>query len=519
MVSNMNAKESKFRQAYWSEPVVFELGEEGRTGFKLPQIDDEVRKVIGPAVNFIPSTMRRQTSINLPQTSEVQVTRHFVRLSQMNYGVDSGFYPLGSCTMKYNPKINDLVASLGKLSEIHPYQDVSTVQGALEIMYRLQNWLAEITGMHQVTLQPAAGANGEFTGIQIIRAYHRLKGELEKRTEIIVPDSAHGSNPASAAMGGFNVITIPSNGKGCINMDALKEATSEKTAGLMLTNPNTLGLFEEDVGEIAETIHNAGGLLYYDGANLNAILGHVRPGDMGFDLVHTNMHKTFSTPHGGGGPGAGPVGVSEQLEEFLPVPTVEFDGEHYYLDYDRPQSIGKVKGFYGNFAVLVRAFTYILTMGAEGLSTAASISVLNSNYIASKLSKYYPLKPSLQQKPRKHEVVLSGEKLKQETGVTTLDVAKALLDNGIHAPTIYFPPIVEEALMIEPTESATKEDLDNFIQTMEEIVEKAHDSPQTLREAPTNTSRGRLDERKASHPKTLTLSWRMMLKKKEQNLI
>jgi glycine dehydrogenase subunit 2 len=519
VVIGVNTKENKFRQAYWDEPLVFELGEEGRTGFKLPQINDEVRKMTKPVEGLIPSTMRRHTSINIPQISEMQVTRHFVRLSQMNYGVDCGFYPLGSCTMKYNPKINDLVAGLEKLSEIHPYQDVSTIQGALEITYMLQNWLAEITGMHQVTLQPAAGANGEFTGIQIIRAFHRLNGELQKRTEIIVPDSAHGSNPASAAMGGFNVITIPSNEKGCIDMAALKEATSGKTAGLMLTNPNTLGLFEEDVEEIAETIHSAGGLLYYDGANLNAILGHVRPGDMGFDLVHINTHKTFSTPHGGGGPGAGPVGVSERLEKFLPVPTVEFDGEHYYLDYDRPQSIGKVKGFYGNFAVLVRAFVYILTMGAEGLSTAASVSTLNSNYIASKLSKHYPLKPPLQQKPRKHEAVLSGEKLKQETGVTTLDVAKALLDKGIHAPTIYFPPIVEEALMIEPTESATKEDLDNFVQAMEEIAKKAHDSPQTLHEAPTNTSKGRLDERKASHPKTLTLSWRMMRKKKEQNLI
>lgn len=515
----MSTKESKFRQARWDEPLIFELSEQGRIGFTLPQIDDVVRKTIGSTDTLIPSTMRRQTPINLPQISEVQVTRHFVRLSQMNYGVDCGFYPLGSCTMKYNPKINDLIASLEKLSEIHPLQDLSTIQGALEIIYTLQKWLGEVTGMHQVTLQPAAGANGEFTGIQIIRAYHKLNGELERRTEIIVPDSAHGSNPASAAMGGFNVITIPSNQKGCIDMNALKEATSEKTAGLMITNPNTLGLYEEDVLEIAKIIHSAGGLLHYDGANLNAIMGRIRPGDVGFDLVHMNLHKTFSTPHGGGGPGAGPVGVTERLAKFLPVPTVEFDGKNYYLDYDRPHSIGKVKGFYGNFAVAVRAFTYILVMGAEGLSTAASVAVLNSNYIASKLSKLFPLKPTLQEKPRKHEAVLSGEKLRQETGVTTLDVAKALLDHGIHAPTIYFPPIVEEALMIEPTESATKEDLDNFIETIEEIVREAHDSPQALHKAPTNTSKGRLDERKASHPRTLTLSWRMMKKKKEQNLI
>jgi glycine dehydrogenase subunit 2 len=519
MVSFMIARESKFRQASWDEPLVFELGEQGRRGFRLPQLDNEIKRTMSPTEALIPPNMRRQTPISLPEISEVQATRHFIRLSQMNYGVDCGFYPLGSCTMKYNPKINDLIAGLEKLSDIHPLQDPSTIQGSLEIIYTLQRWLAEITGMHQVTLQPAAGANGEFTGIQIIRAYHKLNGELEKRTDIIIPDSAHGSNPASAAMGGFNVVTIPSNQKGCMDMNALKEATSEKTAGLMITNPNTLGLYEEDILEIAKIVHDSGGLLHYDGANLNAIMGRVRPGDVGFDIVHMNLHKTFSTPHGGGGPGAGPVGVTERLAKFLPVPIIEFDGKNYFLDYNRPQSIGKVKGFYGNFAVAVRAFTYILMMGAEGLSTAANIAVLNSNYVATKLSTDFPLKPTLQEKPRKHEAVLSGEKLKQETGVTTLDVAKALLDHGIHAPTIYFPPIVEEALMIEPTESATKEDLDNFIQTMEEIVKEAHESPQTLHQTPTNTSKGRLDERKASHPRTLTLSYRMMKKKKEQALI
>jgi glycine dehydrogenase subunit 2 len=515
----MSTKENKFRQAYWDEPLIFEQSEEGRTGFTLPQIDEDVKKALAPAEALIPENMRRHTPIGLPQISEVQAIRHFVRLSQMNYGVDCGFYPLGSCTMKYNPKINDSIAGLEKLGDIHPLQDISTVQGALELLYTLQKWLAEITGMNQVTLQPAAGANGEFTGIQIIRAYHKLNGELEKRTEIIVPDSAHGSNPASAAMSGFNVITIPSNSKGCIDMNALKEAASERTAGLMLTNPNTLGLYEENIQEIAKIIHDSGGLLHYDGANLNAMMGRIRPGDVGFDLVHMNLHKTFSTPHGGGGPGAGPVGVTQRLAKFLPVPSIEFNGKNYYLDYNHPESIGKVKGFYGNFAVAVRAFTYILMMGAEGLSAAANIAVLNSNYIASKLCEDFPLKPTLQEKPRKHEAVLSGEKLKQETGVTTLDVAKALLDHGIHAPTIYFPPIVEEALMIEPTESATKEDLDNFVQTMEEIVKEAHESPQKLHQAPTNTSKGRLDERKASHPKTLTLSWRMMKKRKSQNLI
>ncbi|WXG42727.1 MAG: aminomethyl-transferring glycine dehydrogenase subunit GcvPB [Promethearchaeati archaeon SRVP18_Atabeyarchaeia-1] len=509
----MTIKKSVFRQASWDEPLIFQMGEEGRTGFKLPRIDEEVKRLVGDPGKLVPSTMRRQKPPALPELSEVQVARHFVRLSQMSYGVDSGFYPLGSCTMKYNPKINDQIAGLEKLNEIHPYQDLSTVQGSLEIIFKLEKWLAEIMGMYRVSVQPAAGANGEFTGIQIIRAYHRLNHELGKRTDILVPDSAHGTNPSSAAMGGFNVVTIPSNEKGCMNIDALKAAISDKTAGLMLTNPNTLGLFEEDIGEIAELVHGAGGLLYYDGANLNAIVGRIRPGDMGFDIVHTNLHKTFSTPHGGGGPGAGPVGVTKQLERFLPIPTVEFDGEHYYFDYDRPQSIGKVKGFYGNFGVLVRAFTYILTMGAEGLAEAASIAVLNSNYIASKLSKLLVLKPTLREKPRKHESVLSGEKLKQETGVTTLDVAKRLLDHGIHAPTIYFPSIVEEALMVEPTESATKEDLDNFAEAMEEIVREAHESPRLLHDAPVNTSRRRLDERKAAHPKTLCLTWRMFNRK------
>ena len=513
------AKNHEFKQASWNEPVIFALGEEGRTGFRFPAIQKEVKKIVGEIGNLVPPAMQRKSPPRLPELSEVQVARHFVRLSQMNYGVDCGFYPLGSCTMKYNPKINEQMASLEGLSEIHPYQDVSTVQGALEIIYKLGNWLAEIMGMHRVSVQPAAGANGEFTGIQIIRAYHHQNHELERRTDIIVPDSAHGTNPSSAAMCGFNVITIPSNEKGCMDMDALKAAVCDKTAGLMLTNPNTLGLFEEDILEIAELVHDVGGLLYYDGANLNAIVGRIRPGDMGFDVVHTNLHKTFSTPHGGGGPGAGPVGVTQQLEKFLPIPVVEFDGKHYYFDYDRPLSIGKVKGFYGNFSVLVRAFTYILSMGAEGLSDAANISVLNSNYIASKLSRYLTLKPSLKDKPRKHESVLSAEELKKETGVTTLDVAKRLLDHGIHAPTIYFPSIVEEALMIEPTESATRKDLDDFVETIAKIVKEAHESPQVLHDAPVNTSTGRLDERKAAHPKTLCLTWRMFNKKKEQNLI
>jgi glycine dehydrogenase subunit 2 len=512
----MTGNRSGFRQAKWCEPLIFDLGGDGRTGFKVPQIPEEIGKLVGEVDTLVPPTMRRKTPPQLPQLSEVEVVRHFTRLSQMTYGVDCGFYPLGSCTMKYNPKINEVVAGLEKLREIHPYQDPDTVQGALEIMYKLEKWLAEITGMSRVTLQPAAGAHGEFTGIRTIRAYHKLNGELDRRTEMLIPDSAHGSNPASAAMGGFDVITIPSNENGCMNVEALRQAVSEKTAGLMITNPNTLGLFEEDIEEIVEVVHEAGGLLHYDGANLNAILGRVRPGDMGFDIVHMNLHKTFSTPHGGGGPGAGPVGVTQPLEKFLPIPTVEFQEGRYFLDYNRPQSIGKMKGFYGNFGVLVRAFTYILTMGAEGLSTAGDIAVLNSNYLASGLSRLLTLKPPLDAKPRKHESVLSGAKLKQETGVTTLDVAKNLLDHGIHAPTIYFPSIVDEALMVEPTESATREDLDNFVEVIEETVKEAHSCPQKLHEAPFNTSRRRLDEPKAAHPRTLCLTWRMLNKKRKK---
>jgi glycine dehydrogenase subunit 2 len=503
-----------FKQAQWNEPIIFNLGKAGRVGHVLPTVEEGVKKAVGDLYELIPEKLQRKDAPRLPELSEPEVVRHFIRLSEMNYGVDSGLYPLGSCTMKYNPKINELLAGLPKLGMLHPYQDESTVQGILEILYRLERWLAEITGTAEVCLQPAAGAHGEFLGVCIMRAYHKLNGELEKRKEVLVPDSAHGTNPASAAMAGFNVVVIPSDEEGCVDLEALKSAVSDRTAGLMLTNPNTLGIFEKNIEEIAKIVHEAGGLLYYDGANLNPILCKVRPGDMGFDIVHINIHKTFGTPHGGGGPGAGPVGVTEELAKFLPVPRIVFDGERYRLDYDKPHSIGKIRCFYGNVAVLLKAYAYILSLGQEGLREVAEVSVLNANYVMRKLKEIEGLAlPYNSQKPRKHECVFSAKPLKNKTGVSALNLAKRLLDHGLHAPTIYFPLIVEEALMIEPTETAEKEELDRFIEAMKEICREAHENPEKVLKAPHNTAVQRLDEVKASHPQTMALSWRMYRKK------
>jgi glycine dehydrogenase subunit 2 len=392
------------------------------------------------------------------------------------------------------------------------------VQGILEILYKLERWLAEITGTHEVCLHPAAGAHGELLGTLLMRICHKSNGECKKRTEVIVPDSAHGTNPASASMAGFNVIVIPSGEDGCVDIEALKAAASERTAGLMLTNPNTLGLFERNIDEIAKIVHEAGGLLYYDGANLNPLLCKARPGDMGFDIVHVNIHKTFGTPHGGGGPGAGPVGVSKDLAKFLPIPHIVSDGRRYTLDYDRPHSIGKIKSFYGNTAVLLRAYAYILSLGREGLEEAAEISVLNANYLVHKLKNIRGLTlPYDSKRPRKHECVFSAKPLKNETGVSALNVAKRLLDYGMHAPTTYFPLIVEEALMIEPTETFEKEELDRFVEIMGKICEEAYSNPENVLNAPHNTSVSRLDEVRASHPRTMALSWRMHLKKSRQS--
>jgi len=503
-----------FKQAKWNEPVIFEMGRQNRRGMLIPQVEDEVKRAVGDVHALIPDKMRRETLPALPELSEVEVTRHYTRLSQMNYGIDLGFYPLGSCTMKYNPKINDALAVSSAVSSLHPYQDEQTVQGILEILYTLSKWLCEITGTHEVCLQPSAGAHGELLGILLMRAYHKKNGKNDKRNEIIVPDSAHGTNPASASMGGFNVVVVPSDTSGCLDIEALKSAVSERTAGLMLTNPNTLGIFEKNIEETAKIVHEAGGLLYYDGANLNAILGKTRPGDMGFDIVHINIHKTFGTPHGGGGPGAGPVGVCEELEKFLPVPCIGFDGKAYFLDYDKPDSIGKIRSFYGNIGVLVRAYAYILNLGAEGLKEVAEVSVLNANYLAKKLSQVRGFElPYDSKTPRKHECVLSVKTLMRETGVRALNVSKRMLDYGVHAPTTYFPLIVDEALMIEPTESFEKEELDRFVEVMKKISQEAYLNPNMVLNAPQNTASNKLDEVKASHPKTMALSWKMYLKK------
>ena len=503
-----------FRQARWDEPIILEMGKPGRRGHIVPQVEKEIKEAVGSVETILPSKLQRKSGLRLPELSEAEVVRHFTRLSQMNYCVDLGLYPLGSCTMKYNPKIDELLAGSTSMTGIHPYQDERTVQGILEILHKLSQWLAEITGTHEVCLQPAAGAQGEFLGALMMRAYHKENDQLEKRTELIVPDSAHGTNPASGSMAGFHIVVVPSNENGCIDLEALKTTVSSHTAGLMLTNPNTLGIFETEIEEIAGLVHDAGGLLYYDGANLNAILGKARPGDMGFDIVHINIHKTFGTPHGGGGPGAGPIGVSEKLEKFLPVPRIVSSHGSYYLDYDKPHSVGKIRCFYGNAAVLLRAFAYIMSLGAEGLEEIAEIAVLNANYILKKLRKIAGLElPYGEDRQRKHECVFSAEKMRRECGVRALNVSKRILDYGLHAPTTYFPLIVDEALMIEPTESYEKEELDRFIETMRKISHEAYNFPKTILEAPQNAAITRLDDTKASHPKTMRLSWRMHLKR------
>jgi len=499
-----------YRQAKWNEPLIFEKSRRGKIGHTPPSPDSVELGVVGDPTSLVPSELKRTKTPDLPEVSEVEVIRHYVRLSQQNFGVDSGIYPLGSCTMKYNPKICDRVTSSPKIRDLHPLQDCSLTQGALEILYDLSKYLAEITGMDRFSLQPAAGAHGEFTGVMIIRAYHNAKGELVRRNEMLVPDSAHGTNPATAAMAGFKTVVIPTVDCGCLDIDAVKSAASDRTAGLMLTNPNTLGIFERNILEVSKAIHAVGGLLYYDGANMNAILGKTRPREMGFDVVHLNLHKTFATPHGGGGPGAGPVGVIKELEEFLPVPLVEYDGKRYFLDYDRPRSIGKIKGFYGNIAVLVRAYTYILSMGSEGLEAVGEQSVLNANYVARRLlqnGKYtIPFYPD---KLVKHEGVISAEKIYVETGVRAGDISKRLLDYGVHSPTTYFPQIVNEALMIEPTETESLEYLDYLIETMNKIADECYSNPDLVKKAPYSTSVTRIDEAKASHPETMCLSWKM----------
>jgi len=476
------------------ENLIFELSVPGRSTNLLPECDVDETEIS----EMIPLSFLREGEIDLPELGEVDVVRHFTHLSQKNYGVDSGFYPLGSCTMKYNPKINEEVSKLDGFMKVHPYQPEKTVQGCLELLYKTDKFLSEITGMDRFSLQPAAGAHGEMAGLMIIKAYHEHNGDY-KRTKIIVPDSAHGTNPASAAAVGFNVVEVKSNDRGGIDIDALKDLMDDEIAGLMLTNPNTLGLFDENIDIIAQIVHEAGGLLYYDGANANAIIGISRPGDMGFDVVHLNLHKTFSTPHGGGGPGSGPVGVKRQLVPFLPKPVVEYDNGRYYFDNDRPLSIGKIKSFYGNFLVVVKAYAYILSLGAEGLKKVSEAAVLNANYIKEKLKKYFHLPYD---RTCMHEVVFSGQ-WQKEYGVSTLDIAKRLLDFGYHPPTIYFPLIVREAFMVEPTETESKETLDEFINTMIEIANEAEKETEKLHNAPLNTPVQRLDEAKAARSPVL----------------
>ncbi|MEA5022419.1 putative glycine dehydrogenase (decarboxylating) subunit 2 [bioreactor metagenome] len=480
------------------EPLIFELSREGRTGISLPPCD--VPEI--PLEDLIPQEFLRDKEPELPEVSEVDVVRHFTRLSSFNHGVDTGFYPLGSCTMKYNPKVNEKLARLPGFSQIHPYQPEELTQGALGLMVELQEELAEITGMDAFTLQPAAGAHGEMTGILIIKAYHDHRQDV-KRRKVIVPDSAHGTNPATGAMAGYDIVQVPSNERGGVDIEALRQVASDEVAALMLTNPNTLGLFDENILEIAEIIHSVGGLIYYDGANANAIMGIARPGDMGFDVVHLNLHKTFSTPHGGGGPGSGPVGVKAFLAPYLPKPVAIRTPEgRYSWDDDRPLSIGRVRAFQANFGVLVKAYAYIRALGGEGLKAASQNAVLNANFLMSTLKEHYHLPYD---RVCMHEFIITPKNLK-DYGIHTLDIAKRLLDYGYHPPTIYFPLIVEEAMMIEPTETESLETLEQFAQVMIQIAEEVKQDAEMVKNAPYNTLVTRLDETGAARKPDLR--WR-----------
>ncbi len=465
--------------------LLFELSRDNRKMDLIPPCEVET-------VQYDESLLR-QDKLNLPQVSEVDLSRHYTELARQAHGVNDGFYPLGSCTMKYNPRIDEEAASQPGFTQIHPLQPLSTVQGALEVMYQCKQLLMEITGMDDMTFQPAAGAHGEYTGLLLIRKYHQARGD-EKRVNIIVPDSAHGTNPASASMAGFKVINVPSNEKGGVDIEALKNAVGEDTAGLMLTNPNTLGLFDPNILEITRIVHEAGGLCYYDGANMNAIMGTVRPGDMGFDCIHLNLHKTFGTPHGGGGPGSGPVGCKEFLKEYLPLGVVDKNMSGY--GFIQPSdTMGMVRSFYGNFLVVVKALTYIKSLGREGIKEASSNAVLNANYLMNRLKDYYDV---AYDEICMHEFVLSLDGLKHETGVSAMDIAKGSLDYGIHPPTMYFPLIVHEALMLEPTETESRETLDEAAEIFIKLRELAKEDPQYLHDAPHNCLISRPDEVEAA---------------------
>lgn len=471
--------------------LLFEKSRKGRGCAILPECDVPV---------VLPQEKdARKQPLHMPALSEPELSRHYTELAHKTRGVNDGFYPLGSCTMKYNPRVNEQIAALEGFNQIHPLQPQDTVQGCMEVMALAEKYLCEITGMDHMTLQPAAGAHGELTGLLLMKAYHTSKGNTHK-TKILVPDSAHGTNPASAAMAGYTVVSIPSGDDGCVDIEKLKEAAGDDIAGLMLTNPNTVGLFDKNIREITQIVHDCGGLCYYDGANLNAVMGIVRPGDMGFDIVHLNLHKTFSTPHGGGGPGAGPVGCKEELAQFLPSVLVEKDGDK--LHFTKPEhSIGEMKSFYGNFLVVVKALTYILTLGREGIPQASSNAVLNANYMMNQLKDLYTM---AYDDICMHEFVMSLADLKKDTGISAMDIAKGLLDNNIHPPTMYFPLIVEEALMVEPTETESRETLDKAVAVFRQLHAQAAADPEGLHHAPTKTPVTRLDEVGAArHPHLL----------------
>ncbi len=483
------------------EPTIFELGRPGRRGMRLPELDVPE---VDPAGALGAGNVRVEGP-DIPDLSEPEVVRHFTRLAELNHHVDRGFYPLGSCTMKYNPKVNEDAASLPGFTRLHPEAEERCCQGSISLMYHLSRHLCEISGMDAVSLEPPAGASGELTGMLVIRAYHTARGN--PRSKVIVPDSAHGTNPASLALAGYDAVEIVSDDEGRIDLDALRAVVDDETAAIMITNPNTLGVFETRIKEIIDVVHGVGGLVYMDGANLNALLGIVRPGDIGFDVMHFNLHKTFSAPHGGGGPGSGPVGVKAELAPYLPYPVASFDdarpeGLRYYFDYDRPESIGKVHGVHGNFLVAVKAYAYILSLGPKGLRRVAENALINANYMQARLRDDYEL-------PHRgycqHEFVLSASRQK-EHGVKALDIAKRLLDYGVHAPTIYFPLIVNEALMIEPTETESREALDHFIGVMKGIARESETDPEAVRGAPTATPVGRLDEARAA--KDLDVTWK-----------
>ena len=469
--------------------TIFEKSKPGRRAFVAPELDVPA----GP--DALPERFRRREPPRLPEIAEPEIVRHYVRLSKRNYDLDSGFYPLGSCTMKHNPKLHERVAGLPGNARLHPLQRPERAQGALELMWELQGALGEIAGLPHVSLQPSAGSQGELAGVLLTRAYHASRGD--QRTKVLTPDTAHGTNPATVTMAGYEVVKLGTDARGGVDLDDLRAHADEGVACLMLTNPNTLGLFDENIEEIARIVHGVGATLYYDGANLNAVMGRARPGDMGFDIVHYNLHKTFTQPHGGGGPGAGPIAVSDRIEPFLPSPQVvrREDGS-FDLDVDRPHSIGRLRGFQGNYGVFVRAYAYILSLGADGLQEASETAVLNANYLLARLRELGVAQhlPAAYDRLCMHEFALSGAPMKRELGIRTLDLAKRLLDHGFHPPTVYFPLLVEEALLVEPTETETKETLDAFAEALAEILREAAEDPEIARNAPYTTPVRRLDE-------------------------